>query len=60
MKLKNDKVNNKNQQNNVEEILKAQEEEKIDLYSMEVAVERVEGGLVGTLRIDNDINIQKR
>ena len=56
MKLKKDKVNNKNQQNIADEILKAQEEEKIDLYSMEVAVERVEGGLVGTLRIDNDIN----
>ena len=56
MKLTKDKVNNKNQQNDVEEILKAQEEEKIDLYSMEVAVERVEGGLVGTLRIDNDMN----
>ena len=56
MKLKKEKENNKNQQTNMDEILKAQEEEKVDLYSMEVAVERVEGGLVGTLRIDNDIN----
>lgn len=56
MKLKKDKEFNKNQQLAAQEILDAQEEEKVDLYSMDVAVERVEGGLVGTLRIDNDIN----
>lgn len=31
-------------------------EEAIDIYSMEIVVERVEHGLIGTLRIDNNIN----
>ena len=32
------------------------EEEKIDIHSMEVAVERVQAGLIGTLRIEDDCN----
>lgn len=31
-------------------------EEAVDIYSMEVAVERVEHGLIGTLRIEDNIN----
>ena len=33
-----------------------EDEDKIDVHSMEVVVERVLGGLVGSLRIDNDMN----
>lgn len=33
-----------------------EEEEKIDIHSMEVAVERVQAGLIGTLRIEDDCN----
>ncbi len=37
-----------------EEILEANQE--IDIYSMEVVVDRVTGGVVGTLRVNDDIN----
>lgn len=33
-----------------------EDEDKIDVHSMDVVVERVLGGLVGSLRIDNDMN----
>lgn len=33
-----------------------EEEEKIDIHSMEVAVERVQAGLIGTLRIEDECN----
>ena len=33
-----------------------EDDDKIDVHSMEVVVERVLGGLVGSLRIDNDMN----
>ncbi len=33
------------------------EEDKIDIHSMDVVVERVEHGLVGSLRIENEINL---
>ena len=37
-----------------EEIVEANQE--IDIYSMEVVVDRVTGGVVGTLRVEDDIN----
>ena len=37
-----------------EEIVEANQE--IDIYSMEVVVDRVTGGVVGTLRITDDMN----
>ena len=37
-----------------EEILEANRE--VDIYSMEVVVDRVTGGVVGTLRVEDDIN----
>lgn len=33
-----------------------EEEEKIDIHSMDVAVERIQAGLIGTLRIEDDCN----
>lgn len=45
------KINNEISNAPIEE-----DNDKIDLYSMDVAVERIEGGLVGTLRIDDDMN----
>ena len=37
-----------------EEIVEANQE--VDIYSMEVVVDRVTGGVVGTLRVEDDIN----
>ena len=37
-----------------EEIVEANQE--IDIYSMEVVVDRVTGGVVGTLRVEDDMN----
>ena len=37
-----------------EEIVEANQE--VDIYSMEVVVDRVTGGVVGTLRIEDNIN----
>lgn len=33
-----------------------EEDEKIDIHSMEITVERLEAGLIGTLRIEDDCN----
>lgn len=35
---------------------KEEDDDKVDVNSIEVVVERIEGGLIGSLRIDNDIN----
>ena len=46
----------KNKLNNELPLNPLEDEDKIDVHSMEVVVERVLGGLVGSLRIENDIN----
>lgn len=50
MKKYKNKLNTKLPLNAIED------EDKVDVHSMEVVVERVQGGLVGSLRIEDDIN----
>lgn len=46
----------KNKLNKEQPLNLLEDEDKVDVHSIDVVVERVEGGLVGSLRIDNNIN----
>lgn len=53
MKIFKKQLNNKAE---VENILNELDEDRVDVHTMDVVVERVEGGLVGSLRIEDKTN----